>query len=517
MRVGRNLVVVAGVGPTSGTDTYLVFDADLKQYLGSVDGVYQGSGSIQGLVYNPIRKVLLGLAANAKLVIDPLKAPVLGSYLSLGVSLGAVNIGVCLVTKDYLAVFVDGSTTACVLHRLDTYAFYAQITLAAAPQQGAQAFYDNDRNRIVCVNPTAGSPLSLTIIDVATATASTTTVIQATDADTSPAVSFAAKGGVYQGGKYVIGANGPTPNGTTLFVIDPTTLLAQKTYTYEAYAALQLTADLLSPVSPRSYVYSFDATQVKRLYYKPSSLGGQPLSEVVADLSQRATLTAGQLDVSALTDTVNGYAIARQTTVRAAIDALRPAYYFDAVERDAKVVYVKRGGAIVVTVPDTDLAAGEGKAASDDLLRTRQMEVELPHTLNVTYLSAATDYSAAAKLSRRLIGKSVNEATLGLPLVLSDATAQAIADANMHVAYVQRLSFQFALPRKYSYLEPTDIVVVKGHTLLITKISASPGGVLKVEAVADDANFYTPNAIVTETPTSGKLVYVPSPSRLELM
>ncbi|MBL0419749.1 phage tail protein [Ramlibacter sp. AW1] len=245
---------------------------------------------------------------------------------------------------------------------------------------------------------------------------------------------------------------------------------------------------------------------------------GQPLSEIVTILSERAGLEALQIDVTQLTDMVDGYALARQTTVRAAIDTLRPAYYFDAVESSGVVKFVKRGGAIAAVIPDDDLAAHEaGQSTSDALLTTRQMEVELPRTLNVNYLLQATDYSSATKVTQRLVGSSESEQTLELPLVLTDTKAQQVAEVNLHVAWVQRLAYSFSLPKKYAWLEPTDCVVVKGYPMRLGKISASPDGVLKCEALADDANYYVPNVVVTETPDSGKLVYVPGATRLELM
>lgn len=243
-----------------------------------------------------------------------------------------------------------------------------------------------------------------------------------------------------------------------------------------------------------------------------------PLATVVADLSARAGLASPQYDVTALADLVDGYAIARQTTARAAIDALRPAYYFDAVESGGVVKYVKRGSATLTVIPDDDLAAHDaGSQSPDPLMTTRQMEVELPKSLAVNYLLAATDYGAATKLATRLIGSSQNTTTLDLPLVLTDTKAQEVSEVNLHGSWVQRLSYGFSLPKKYADLEPTDLVVVKGYTMRLTKITATPQGVLQCEAIADDANFYTPAVVVTETVTSGKVIALPGLTRLELM
>lgn len=227
---------------------------------------------------------------------------------------------------------------------------------------------------------------------------------------------------------------------------------------------------------------------------------GQPLSEIVLDLSQRAGLDASQVDVSQLADdTVDGYAIANQMDVRAAINAMAPAYFFDGVESGAQVKYVKRGGAIAATVADDELGAYEsGGQAPDPLETSRKMDDELPANFNVRYIRAATKYDAAARLAKRLIGNSGTEATLDLPIVMTDTKAQEVAEVNLHGPWVARLTYRFSLPRKYAYLEPTDVIVVGGYTMRIVSIKQT-GGRYQCEAVHDDSNVYVPHVIVTET------------------
>jgi hypothetical protein len=244
--------------------------------------------------------------------------------------------------------------------------------------------------------------------------------------------------------------------------------------------------------------------------------GGMPLWKIVSDLSDRSGMSS--YDVSELTDIVDGYLIAKQCDVRSAIDALRPAYYFDAVESQGIVKFVKRGGTTVTVIADEDLAATDSTGqAEDPLVTVRKQEVELPRTINVNYMLAATDYEAATKTAKRLVGFSLDETTLEMPLVLSDTKAQEIADVNLHTAWAGRLTYTFSAPRKYSQLEPTDLVLVKGNLMRLTKVTATPTGVLKCEAISDDSSYYAPHVIVTETPPVVKTVFVPGQTILELM
>jgi len=247
---------------------------------------------------------------------------------------------------------------------------------------------------------------------------------------------------------------------------------------------------------------------------------GQPLDEVVAELSEMAGLSASEIDVTALaSDTVDGYAIATQTTVREAITALMPAYFFDGVESGGKVKFVKRGGASAVTIPDGDIGAyedGSQPVAPQEI--TRAIENHLPRRLTISYLLAATNYSQATKYAARLTGSSQEESAMDFPLVMSDTKAQEVAEVNLHGMWVARLGYQFTLPYEYAYLEPTDVVTIGIRRLLIKKITQS-GTIFKVEAASDGADVYTPNVIVTETTPIGddEEVFTPADTIMELM
>lgn len=56
------------------------------------------------------------------------------------------------------------------------------------------------------------------------------------------------------------------------------------------------------------------------------------LSTIVTDICERVELAAGDIDVTELTDNVEGYTIAQQMSARAALDGLQAAFFFDAVE-----------------------------------------------------------------------------------------------------------------------------------------------------------------------------------------
>jgi hypothetical protein len=95
---------------------------------------------------------------------------------------------------------------------------------------------------------------------------------------------------------------------------------------------------------------------------------------VVTSLCARVGLTAADLDVTELTDEVHGFGIARQISVRGALEMLAAAYTFDAVESDHQLKFKKRGREPSRVIPERDLVPVN--AEREAFIETRAQEVE---------------------------------------------------------------------------------------------------------------------------------------------
>lgn len=78
---------------------------------------------------------------------------------------------------------------------------------------------------------------------------------------------------------------------------------------------------------------------------------------VVADLSYHVGLTDTDIDVTELTDQIDGYIVTGQSTGRAAIEPLSQGYFFQQTESGQKIVFRKLGAAPIADWPQDDLAA----------------------------------------------------------------------------------------------------------------------------------------------------------------
>lgn len=233
------------------------------------------------------------------------------------------------------------------------------------------------------------------------------------------------------------------------------------------------------------------------------------LSAVVSKICAQAGLTAGQIDVTALTDSVTGY-VTQRSTARVQIEQLMQAFYFDAVESDGKVKFVKRGGATALTIVEDDVAAHVyGSNVPENLTIDRRQEMELPVEVNVQYMDVDAAYQTNSQRSQRLITSSSNKLALNFAISMNAAKAKQVADVLMYDAWTSRMSFAVMNGWKYSYLEPTDVVAVikngRTYTMRLVDEDAS-GGIYSRNAVMDDSNIYTQSAAAGSQATPGSTV-----------
>ena len=224
---------------------------------------------------------------------------------------------------------------------------------------------------------------------------------------------------------------------------------------------------------------------------------GENLGAIVADICERCGIDNTHYDVDDLTDPVRGYMLASNMTGRNAIDALRPAYFFDGAEVDDALVFKHRDGVSVATIDEDDLAAHEGGGQLPALIDvTRTPDHELPRRVSVVHINPDMDYQIGTQYGGRLTGGMASDVAMQMPIVLADDEAKQIADKHVFLAAIEREQFGWSTTRKWEKLVPTDVVTVQGRVLRITDKQSSPNGLIKFRGV-------TSRAIAFEQTSSG--------------
>lgn len=224
------------------------------------------------------------------------------------------------------------------------------------------------------------------------------------------------------------------------------------------------------------------------------------LAEVVAEICRRAGLAEGDYDVSQLTDVLDGYRIASEGNGEAFIAPLMPAYFFDSTEYDGKLRFIKRGGDPVATITVDDLAARDG----DEIEWERIQEPELLRKQTVAYLSPRAGFTRMTQQAERRSAtvQAIGEATVEIPVVMTDDEAAQVAEKRIKVAWTEPEKCKFSLPYKFSYLTPCDNIWLNdGERTRRVRLGKddTDSGVHLIEASMDRQSAYTSNAKGTAT------------------
>jgi hypothetical protein len=215
------------------------------------------------------------------------------------------------------------------------------------------------------------------------------------------------------------------------------------------------------------------------------------LDEVVEDLCVRSGLEAADVDVTDLaSDNVRGMVVGRQMSGRGAIQHLGGPYFFDGVESDGILKFVKRGGSSVATLEDEDMGCYEGEVV--ELWKaTRTQEEELPQKLTFMYSRFDADYQQGAQYALREAVLSGNNMGVEFSIAFTDNEAKEIVDTLMFTAWQNRHGFQIPTWQKFAKVEPTDIIVAGGETLRVTRRDEGVNGLIDIECVRELPAIYT--------------------------
>ncbi|MEL7464529.1 MAG: glycoside hydrolase TIM-barrel-like domain-containing protein [Pseudomonadota bacterium] len=201
-------------------------------------------------------------------------------------------------------------------------------------------------------------------------------------------------------------------------------------------------------------------------------LGAASLADVVAEICARSGVAA--FDVSALHGVVHGFAQEDDVTGRAALQALMMTHAFDAFESGGVLRFTHRGGPVSAEVAQGDVAMSRDGGA--DLNFIRNPEGDAPGVVRISYVDGERTYEPGAVEAASQEALSERVFTASAPIVLDSGTAQTIAGRYLSEARIGREGAEATLGRKWSGLEPGDVVRLESDV---------SGARYRVDAVAE--------------------------------
>lgn len=263
--------------------------------------------------------------------------------------------------------------------------------------------------------------------------------------------------------------------------------------------------------------YVFDATPI----IVPELV---PLSEIVSSLCLASNmLTAGDIDVTGLTQEVRGYRITATAAIRAALEPLQACWPFDVLQHGYQIKFLPRGGASVATVSADDL--GAVAAGDNEVVRlsvSREMDSQLARRVETTFIDAAREYDIGTGTgAERLNTDAVNILQIELPVVLVADEAAGIEQTLLYLYWLERNDLSFVLPPTYLNIEPADVITITTtdatHVVRITSIQYLPDGRLECSAKYNHSPIYTPVAVGETGAATGQVLSFNGPTVLNLL
>ena len=254
------------------------------------------------------------------------------------------------------------------------------------------------------------------------------------------------------------------------------------------------------------------ATSIDKQFIAPAV---ESLASVVSsECLNSGLLTAADLDVSALTQTVRGYRIGTVGAIRAALEPLQAAWPFDVRQHGYKIQFVARGGASVVTIPQADLdARNAGENPGVHITTSREMDSQLPRRVTVQHLDYDREYNTGSQYAERLNTAAINKSVLDLPIVLTATEAAGKAEVLLYLYWLERYDVAITLPPTYLQLEPGDVVTLvtpEGNVQLrLVEVDYLSDGRVQCKAKYANAAIYTPTAVASSPSVSGPTTITP--------
>lgn len=248
------------------------------------------------------------------------------------------------------------------------------------------------------------------------------------------------------------------------------------------------------------------------------------IADPVRDICLESGLRPDEIDVSDLaTSEILGYVRPRVMLGRAALEPLRMTAWFDGIESERTIKFVRRGKPVVLTLTEDELGSAViGETKPSKITTRKLMEFDLPRQVRVHYLSYTRDYENGEQSSPvRLDVDAVNEQDVELAVVMLDEQAAQIAEVLWADAWASRWVHEITIDARYARLEPADAIAVpvdgRAERMRILEITDKLPNDRTLSLVRDDDGTYVSYAVASSVPVVPPPMTIFGPAELILL
>lgn len=251
-----------------------------------------------------------------------------------------------------------------------------------------------------------------------------------------------------------------------------------------------------------------------------TTIEGEPLAEVCADLCLRAGLALDQIDTSALPEAYVRQTITSQRAARDWLAELGQIYGFRLRDSAGVLEFVPKGQAPVATLALEELGLQEPPPAlpPPPLSTQRSQGSDLPRAVTVSYVSADADYAPGAQPYRMHDYPQGREVMVHTSHILSDQAAFDYAYVACKEPHLERLSWDTSVGLRRLALEPGDVLTLPTGDAWIREIQQRGGTVLELTLQAEASSAHVPSGLPAPTQSSPPVsMKMAGPTRLEIL
>jgi hypothetical protein len=234
--------------------------------------------------------------------------------------------------------------------------------------------------------------------------------------------------------------------------------------------------------------------------------GKVTIGTICADICRRAGLEQNQIDVSELAeDVVTGYRVEFKGTAAAEMKPIKDAFFFDVLETDYKLKFVKRNKELVDRTFDEGELVPTSEEDRDPIAVTIAQAAELPKSVTVLYSDSANSFQKATQTAATSENLTVeNSVTHDLTRIAMDGNLAAkVVHVGLHEALIERTTATFTMNASNVDLDPGDIVRITRTdsqkdtlSLRIRKMTLGTDFSIETEATLADTRVYDTASVV---------------------
>jgi hypothetical protein len=234
-----------------------------------------------------------------------------------------------------------------------------------------------------------------------------------------------------------------------------------------------------------------DGLKWDRGHWVNGKFGLSSLSNILSEVCVRAGIEMGNIKFHEITDIVDGFVLDEVMPAKNIVGLLSQFYFFDAIEEGEGIKFISAKSVRSQRVNCLDLIYNSNK----DLFNImRREEQKMPSKVELLYSDKNLNYHQNIARSENHYTTSLNSIFIRGNIVLNPKVAIEKSDIIMSRSWNARNTYTFLLPFKYSYIKPSDLILLRfegrEYEVKVTSITLVSNRCLEIEGHSEDLSIY---------------------------